>query len=61
MAWISPFHLAAELNTGISLKNADVPDVELLSHAQAVVEATPLRRGHVYFESTTILHPDPLA
>lgn len=48
-----------KLNTGISLENADVPDVELLSHAQAIVEATPLRRGHVYFESTTILHPDP--
>ena len=48
-----------KLNTGISLEKADVPDVELLSHAQAVVEATPLRRGHVYFESTTVLHPDP--
>jgi hypothetical protein len=48
-----------KLNTGISLENADVPDVELLSHAQAIVEATPLRRGHVYFESTTVLHPDP--
>ena len=44
-----------KLNTGISLEKADVPDVELLSHAQAVVEATPLRRGHVYFESTTVL------
>ena len=48
-----------KLNTGISLKTADVPDVERLSHARAIVEATPLRRGHVYFESTTILHPDP--
>lgn len=48
-----------KLNTGISLKNADVPDVDLLAHAQAVVEATPLRRGPVHFESTTILHPDP--
>jgi hypothetical protein len=48
-----------KLNTGISLKPADVPDVDLLSHAQAIVEATPLRRGSVYFESTTILHPDP--
>ena len=48
-----------KLNTGISLKTTDVPDVELRSHAEAVVEATPLRRGYVYFESTTVLHPDP--
>lgn len=49
-----------KLNTGISLKTADVPDVDLKSHADATVRATPLRRGPVYFESTAILHPDPL-
>ncbi len=49
-----------KLNTGISLKTADVPDIDLKGHADATVGATPLRRGPVYFESTTILHPDPL-
>lgn len=49
-----------KLNTGVSIKTADVPDVDLKSHADATITATPLRRGHVYFESTTIMHPDPL-
>ncbi len=49
-----------KLNTGISLKTAEVPDIDLKSHADAVISATPLRRGPVYFESTTIQHPDPL-
>jgi uncharacterized protein (DUF58 family) len=48
------------LNTGITIKPATVPDIELRAQAQASVEATPLRRGAVHFESTTVLHPDPL-
>ncbi len=48
------------LNTGINVKNGTVPDVNLRSSTDARMEATPLRRGMVYFTSTTILHPDPL-
>ena len=48
------------LNTGLSIKNAPLPDVERRASAQARVEATPLRRGHVHLHSTTVLHPDPL-
>lgn len=48
------------LNTGINVKTAAVPDVGLRSHAEATVQATPLRRGAVQFESITVLHPDPL-
>jgi len=49
------------LNTGITIKTGKVPDVELRSHAEAKLTATPLRRGSVHFLSTTVLHPDPLA
>ncbi|MCG8379360.1 MAG: hypothetical protein MI865_07790, partial [Proteobacteria bacterium] len=48
------------LNTGINVTIAKVPDVNLRSSADARLEATPLRRGMVYFNSTTVLHPDPL-
>lgn len=48
------------VNTGITIKTGDVPDVERSASAQTRLEATPLRRGHVNLRSTTILHPDPL-
>jgi uncharacterized protein (DUF58 family) len=48
------------LNTGITIKNAEVPDVELRSQSLANLHATPLRRGRVSLESTTVLYPDPL-
>ncbi len=46
-------------NTGINVQNAEVPDIELQNSANAVVSATPIRRGAVYFESITVLFPDP--
>ena len=49
------------LNTGITIKNGNVPDIEIKGAASAVMQATPLRRGAVNLESTTILHPDPLS
>lgn len=49
------------LNTGINIRNSHVPDVEIKSSAAATMQATPLRRGTVYLESTTIMHPDPLS
>ena len=49
------------LNTGMTIKNSQVPDVNIKGSSSATMQATPLRRGPVYFESTTILHPDPLA
>ena len=49
------------LNTGMTINTSKVPDVEIKGSATATMVATPLRRGPVYFESTTILHPDPLA
>ena len=48
------------LKTGINIKTARAPDVELKSTAQARMEATPLRRGIVRILSTTVMHPDPL-
>lgn len=48
------------LNTGITVKTADVPDVDRMGQAEVVIEAAPLRRGDVQFESITVLHPDPL-
>ena len=49
-----------KLNTGITIKTADVPDIEIKGRVEVSIEATPVRRGNVYFESTTVLHPDPL-
>lgn len=49
------------LNTGVNIKNSKVPDVDIRGSAIATMQATPLRRGAVQFESTTILHPDPLS
>ncbi len=49
-----------KLNTGININIASVPDVDLRTHADTTVSATTLRRGTVQFESSTILHPDPL-
>ncbi len=47
------------LNTGINIKPAQVPDINIRGSEPAVLTATPLRRGAVNLESTTILHPDP--
>ncbi len=49
------------LMTGINVNRAHVPDINLRSHVETKVEATPLRRGVVNFLSTTVLYPDPLA
>ena len=49
------------LNTGITISKSKLPDVRIKSSATATMKATPLRRGKVQFESTTILHPDPLS
>jgi uncharacterized protein (DUF58 family) len=48
------------LNTGINVKTAPVPDINLRSSSAARIQATPLRRGFVNFTSITVLHPDPL-
>ncbi len=47
------------LNTGINIKPAKVPDINIRGSEPAILSATPLRRGAVNLESTTILHPDP--
>ncbi len=47
-------------NTGIVIKQGDVPEISLKANADARMEALPLRRGIVNFTSTTLLSPDPL-
>jgi len=49
------------LNTGITMDSSKVPDIPIKGTSTATIRATPLRRGTVHFESTTILHPDPFA
>ena len=49
------------LNTGITIGTSKVPDVPIKGTTTATISATPLRRGAVHFESTTVLHPDPFA
>ena len=46
-------------NTGIVIKQGDVPEVSLKGSADTMMEAMPLRRGIVNFTSTTLLSPDP--
>ena len=48
------------VNTGINVITGHVPDIDMRGSELATMKATPLRRGAVHFESTTILHPDPL-
>ncbi|HKI75140.1 MAG TPA: DUF58 domain-containing protein [Pseudomonadales bacterium] len=48
------------LNTGITTTSVEVPDIAIKSRARVRIEATPLRRGVVNFESLSVLHPDPL-
>ena len=47
-------------NTGIAVKQADVPEIHRRGTVEARIEANPLRRGIVHFNSTSLLHPDPL-
>jgi uncharacterized protein (DUF58 family) len=47
------------LNTGITVKQATVPDINLKATVDTKMVATPLRRGIVHFTSTTLLCPDP--
>ncbi len=46
-------------NTGIVIKEGNVPEIPLMSAAETPMQATPLRRGLVEFTSTTLLRPDP--
>jgi uncharacterized protein (DUF58 family) len=46
-------------NTGIVVKQGDVPGISRKATADARMEALPLRRGIVNFTSTTLLAPDP--
>ena len=46
-------------NTGIVVKQGDVPEISLKATADTRMEALPLRRGIVNFTSTTLLSPDP--
>lgn len=47
------------VNTGVTLQPTSVADVPIKSHIRATIEATPIRRGVVHFESISVLHPDP--
>ncbi len=48
------------LNTGIVVKQGDVPEISVMGTENTRMEALPLRRGIVNFTSTTLLCPDPL-
>ena len=48
------------IKTGITVSPAQVPEVPIGNTVTATVEATPIRRGNIQMESTTLLHPDPL-
>jgi hypothetical protein len=48
------------LNTGIDIKQGEVPDLFVEGVEETKMEALPLRRGIVHFTSTTLLCPDPL-
>ncbi|XOV87150.1 MAG: DUF58 domain-containing protein [Pseudomonadota bacterium] len=47
-------------STGLTTLPRQLPDIGVRSRHSQKIEATPLRRGHVEFEATTILHPDPM-
>ncbi|MDP6026385.1 MAG: DUF58 domain-containing protein [Pseudomonadales bacterium] len=49
-----------KMNTGITIKPQQVPDISLKATVNVTVEAEPMRRGIVQFSSTSVLHPDPL-
>lgn len=46
--------------TGLRTDRGHLPEVAVRATANVEIEATPLRRGIVNFESVTTLHPDPL-
>ena len=45
--------------TGITLQPTVVPDLGLKSTAQITITATPLRRGLVHFDASSVHYPDP--
>lgn len=47
------------LNTGVTIKQGMVPEISLKAAVDTPMEATPLRRGIVNFQSITLLCPDP--
>jgi uncharacterized protein (DUF58 family) len=47
------------LNTGITVKQAIIPEINLKATVDTKIVGTPLRRGIVHFTSTTLLCPDP--
>lgn len=47
------------VNTGITISTSKSPDVPIKGNSTTTMTATPLRRGMVHLESTTVLHPDP--
>lgn len=48
------------LNTGIVIKQGDVPEISVMATADTKMEALPLRRGIVKLTSTSLLCPDPV-
>lgn len=46
--------------TGLTIKQQAVPDINRKSKVSVKMEALPLRRGLVSFNSITVLHPDPM-
>ena len=48
------------LNTGITINASKIPEVPVKGSSITTMTATPLRRGLIHFESTTVMHPDPL-
>ncbi|MDZ7685117.1 MAG: hypothetical protein U5O39_09050 [Gammaproteobacteria bacterium] len=48
------------IKTGITTRTADVPDIGIRARVSVPVEAMPIRRGIVTFQSTQVLHPDPM-
>lgn len=46
--------------TGITIKQQPVADINVKSKTSVKMEALPLRRGTVSFQSICVLHPDPM-
>ncbi len=49
------------LNTGLTTKPADVPEIGIKASVKADIEAVPLRRGIVSFDSIDVMHKDPFS
>ena len=49
------------LNTGITIKPATAAEIPVKARVRTALEATPLRRGVIHFDSINVLHPDPFA